>query len=443
MTSEKTETPVTEKPVDEPSPASSAQGHEPNQNNAFFKQVASFFGDWYYVWEVFGIAVSGLAIIVICMIVHYYDGKEIPNWTARVPGRKSHFRLTINSLLSIISVLGSTCAMIPVTKGLGQLKYLWFIEQDRKLADLEIFDSASRGKLGSARLIWKLRFKHLAALGGLASLLALAYGPFVQNLLITAIKYRPADDNALLSFSLTYNSELNNGTDGLMWINIDDLSHIRNISKQQADQFMRPRMSEITYKGLRGYLRGILGGYLWSMPNATEFGYTYEMTAIQRMYNHTIDKTWTPIHCNGSNEATKTDGVACGMNKVAAALTNAFRLADWQTQNEDSRSVIRGTTKVARQICTAQWQYVSAPLAVWILGLVLFIGVVIKTRRAKIKTWRTSPLATLLMNLDPDSREHLKDWQHMGDAELQTVAQELRLRLHMDENGPRFVRKNV
>lgn len=159
MTSEKTETPVTEKPVDEPSPASSAQGHEPNQNNAFFKRVASFFGDWYYVWEVFGIAVSGLAIIVICMIVHYYDGKEIPNWTARVPGRKSHFRLTINSLLSIISVLGSTCAMIPVTKGLGQLKYLWFIEQDRKLADLEIFDSASRGKLGSARLIWKLRFK--------------------------------------------------------------------------------------------------------------------------------------------------------------------------------------------------------------------------------------------------------------------------------------------
>ncbi|KAK2043795.1 hypothetical protein LZ31DRAFT_631800 [Colletotrichum somersetense] len=206
MASEKTEVPVTEGPVDETSPTSSARGQEPNKKKTLYERATSFFGDWYYVWEVFGILISGLAIIAICMVVFRFNKKEVPKWETKVPGINEPFRLTINSLLSMLSVLSSTCAMIPVTKSLGQL-----------------------------------------------------------------------------------------------------------------NMFLRPSPSAI-------------------------------------------------------------------------------------------------------------------------LGLVLFVGVVIKTRRAQIKAWRTSPLATLLLRLDPDSREHLKDWQNMGDAELKDVAKELRQRLQMDESGPRFVR---
>ncbi|GJC84425.1 hypothetical protein ColLi_07263 [Colletotrichum liriopes] len=644
MASEKTEIPVTEGPVDEPSLTPSTQGQESNQNETFFGRVISFFGDWYYVWEVFGILISGLAIIAICMVVHHYDNNQVPNWTANVPGRNEPFRLTINSLLSMLSVLGSTCAMIPVTKSLGQLKYLWFMEQDRKLADLEVFDSASRGKVGSAQLIWKLRFKHLAVLGGLASLLALAYGPFVQNLLIVNIQYREADNNALLSYSFSYDYEPLNGTgtdnslkhavdealkdsssewaipankcktgecvwgdyytiaacsrctdishlltrtctpvitsedgfsdtggcnvalpngfsfnstdlaeqnynphrivmvmnttmpplvynytaplafvqsivglpygssalntsqpfiitedspviahecaiipcvqrqsltvtrpvdnsnnnaalpatddivplieiveqwdnftappNGHVSINFDDPSHNKNIGKQQADKYSAPFITGSTYTGLRSYLESLLNGYVWSTPTDTGFNVHSPESAFRNIHYHTISKNWTPLYCDGDKTATRQDGVTCGMNKIAAGLTNAFRLSAWQIPDDESRPVLNGTTKRAKQICTAQWQYVSAPVAVWVLGLALFIGVVIKTRRAHIKAWRTSPLATLLLRLDPDSREHLKDWQHMGDAELRTMAQELRLRLQVDENGPRFVRKN-
>lgn len=163
MASEKAELPVSESPVeaDSPSPKGSTHGVNTTEKpeKSRFQKVSAFFGDWYYVWEVFGIVVSGLAIISICIVVYYFDDREAPNWTAKVPGRDKPFQLTLNSLLSILSVFGSTCAMIPVTKGLGQLKYLWFMEQDRNLADLETFDSASRGKVGSAQLIWKLRFK--------------------------------------------------------------------------------------------------------------------------------------------------------------------------------------------------------------------------------------------------------------------------------------------
>lgn len=125
-------------------------------------KINAFFGNWYYLSEILGLTISAAAIASICVVVWYYDGKQQPQWKApmKIPGKdKDEVVLTINSLLSILSVIGSTCAMVPVTKGLGQLKYLWFMQQDRKLADLDMFDSASRGKLGSAQLVWKLRLK--------------------------------------------------------------------------------------------------------------------------------------------------------------------------------------------------------------------------------------------------------------------------------------------
>lgn len=51
--------------------------------------------------------------------------------------------------------------------------------------------------------------RHLAVLGGLASLLALAYGPFVQNLIVITIEYRQGNQTALASFVSSYHS----GTD--------------------------------------------------------------------------------------------------------------------------------------------------------------------------------------------------------------------------------------
>ncbi|EFQ31912.1 hypothetical protein CGRA01v4_13083 [Colletotrichum graminicola] len=636
MDSQKTEVPVTERPVDESSPTSSTRGQELNENKSLFERATSLFEEWYYVWEVFGILISGLAIIAICMVVFRFDGNQVPKWEAKVPYRKETFRLTINSLLSMLSVLGSTCAMIPVTKSLGQLKYLWFMEQDRKLADLEVFDSASRGKFGSAMLIWKLRFKHLAVLGGLASLLALAYGPFVQNLLTFSIQYKNAGHDAILSYAWAYagtgqsveitessfkykivealedasvdwavpalrcktgdcywnpyytiaacsrctdishlltrtctpvvtsqdgpneiesggcNVALPNGlslnstgatnphrvvmlmnttmsplasnyssplalvqsiagypsegstlsepfmitndsplsahecalipcvqrqnlvihregddssgdllrsNNGVVpsiniteqwdkyytdpsggWVSItfDDPSVNKNIGDQPYDG--TPYMDMAAYNALKKYLEETLSGYVYTDPTDTDpKSYLPSGGTARTIYSHTVNRTWTPPYCDGSGTTAKQTGVVCGMNKTAAGLTNAFRLQTWQIADSPSR--LNGTTRAPQQMCKAQWQYVSAPIAVWALGLVLFIGVVIKTRRANIKAWRTSPLATLLLRLDPDSREHLKDWQNMGDAELKDAAKELRLRLQMDESGPRFVRR--
>lgn len=155
----KPDVPVTERPVAAAESPVASTHEEVKPAKSSFERFSALFDNWYYAGEVVGILISGLAIASICIVVWYYDNKEAPLWTAPVPGRDQPFTFTINSLLSILSVFGSTCAMIPVTKGLGQLKYLWFMEKDRTLADLETFDSASRGKVGSAQLMWKLRFK--------------------------------------------------------------------------------------------------------------------------------------------------------------------------------------------------------------------------------------------------------------------------------------------
>jgi hypothetical protein len=58
----------------------------------------------------------------------------------------------------------------------------------RKLEDLEIFDQASRGAWGSARLLWVKRGLRLTTIGPTLMILTLAFGTFTQQ--IISIQYR-------------------------------------------------------------------------------------------------------------------------------------------------------------------------------------------------------------------------------------------------------------
>jgi hypothetical protein len=66
----------------------------------------------------------------------------------------------MNSILSLLSTIAKICVLIPVSKGLGQLKWVWFAKKERSLRDIETFESASRGLTGSALLMWKLKFRY-------------------------------------------------------------------------------------------------------------------------------------------------------------------------------------------------------------------------------------------------------------------------------------------
>lgn len=101
----------------------------------------------YWGWEFFGILGSAAIIIGIAIILNRFDGKRQPSWE----------HVSLNSLISWLSTAAKLCLLVPITRGLGQLKWVWFAEKERPLSDLEEFDSASRGIPGSAKLLWRLK----------------------------------------------------------------------------------------------------------------------------------------------------------------------------------------------------------------------------------------------------------------------------------------------
>jgi hypothetical protein len=70
-----------------------------------------------------------------------------------------------------------------------RLKWLHFDSQPRRLADLEVFDSASRGPFGSLMMFFHGSTRStVAAAGALLTIVALAADPFSQQVVAVATR---------------------------------------------------------------------------------------------------------------------------------------------------------------------------------------------------------------------------------------------------------------
>lgn len=76
------------------------------------------------------------------------DGNPLSTWD---------YRLSPQSTLAFAVTIAKAAMLIPISSALGQLKWHWF-RQTRKLDGMEHFDEASRGVLGSIRLLFRIRF---------------------------------------------------------------------------------------------------------------------------------------------------------------------------------------------------------------------------------------------------------------------------------------------
>jgi hypothetical protein len=77
-----------------------------------------------------------------------FDGRQPPTWPLGI---------TLNTFLAFFTSLAKLAFMIPITEGLGQLRWLWFTSRPRPLNDFEAIDQASRGAFGSLRLLAKFK----------------------------------------------------------------------------------------------------------------------------------------------------------------------------------------------------------------------------------------------------------------------------------------------
>lgn len=143
-------------------------------------------------WEFVACLVNLAVPVVIFATMYPFTGKPIPQWP---------FKISINSLLSIYTLVLKTAIGLILTSCIGQLQWTWF-SKTRPLTDMLYFDNATRGPAGAVSLIWRQRFRRpLTVLGCVIAVLAAVVDPFVQQLI------RPVDCKTEVS-----NGSVSNGS---------------------------------------------------------------------------------------------------------------------------------------------------------------------------------------------------------------------------------------
>ncbi|KAF2261019.1 hypothetical protein CC78DRAFT_608859 [Lojkania enalia] len=125
-----------------------------------------------WVLEIISWLISAICMGAIVTVLVYLKDKRLPSWP---------LDLTLNAYIATLSRIASAALVLPVSEGLGQLKWIWFQGHSKKMWDFEIFDNASRGPWGALLLLIRTKCRTIAALGASVMLLALALDPFFQQ----------------------------------------------------------------------------------------------------------------------------------------------------------------------------------------------------------------------------------------------------------------------
>ncbi|GES64543.1 hypothetical protein AAWM_03962 [Aspergillus terreus] len=133
--------------------------------------------DW-FAWELGGVVASAGLLAAMLVLLGVCDQQPQPTWP----------HISLNAVISVLSTLSKASLVFSVGESLGQLKWVWFNQQERPLLDLQSFDRASRGAWGSLGLVWTQRARHFAGLGALVMIFAVGFDPFSQNLIHSSVR---------------------------------------------------------------------------------------------------------------------------------------------------------------------------------------------------------------------------------------------------------------
>ncbi|MCJ1464051.1 hypothetical protein MMC07_002662 [Pseudocyphellaria aurata] len=129
-----------------------------------------------WICEILALLVSLLALIMIFLILYLYQGRSLQDWPCAI---------TINSVIAIFSTVMRTALLLPLAESVSQAKWDWFHRQEGQiLADMEIFDRASRGPWGALRMLTGIRWRHFSTLGAILIILASAIDPMAQQVVL-------------------------------------------------------------------------------------------------------------------------------------------------------------------------------------------------------------------------------------------------------------------
>ncbi|KAK1773986.1 hypothetical protein QBC45DRAFT_459946 [Copromyces sp. CBS 386.78] len=130
-----------------------------------------------WFWELAGMTLSCLSLLSTLGILYFFDGKPLESWP---------LYFSLGTIISTLAQISRTSLAFAITPCLGQAKWNWFSQREDNVLVFRTFDEASRGPLGSLQLLWKLKYRHLASLGAIITVVMFGYDPFVQAIVDTS-----------------------------------------------------------------------------------------------------------------------------------------------------------------------------------------------------------------------------------------------------------------
>lgn len=103
--------------------------------------------------ELLSIVFSLLCLAANVAVLASLHQKPYESW------RIARVDVTPNTIISIIATVTKASLLLPVAEILVQLKWLYFQARMQRVSDLQVFDDASRGPLGSMRLLWRVNLR--------------------------------------------------------------------------------------------------------------------------------------------------------------------------------------------------------------------------------------------------------------------------------------------
>ncbi|KAI1088624.1 hypothetical protein F5B19DRAFT_412700 [Rostrohypoxylon terebratum] len=160
----------------------------------------------FWKWEILNFALAVGLLSAIYGILERYDNQRVPDWGSAI---------NLSTLTAIIATLFRMCLFFVVAEIIGQAKWAYFISDGltrndgpvRRLIETSHFDMASRGLIGSIKLLPNIVRDTSTLLAVLVMAVSLGTGPFVQQAIRTYACQFPLDGvHSSLNILRTINS---------------------------------------------------------------------------------------------------------------------------------------------------------------------------------------------------------------------------------------------
>ncbi|CAH0004519.1 unnamed protein product, partial [Clonostachys byssicola] len=127
-----------------------------------------------WTFEITALATTAGQFFAMIAVLVYFNGRE---------AIISSF-ITPNTVVSILSTGCKASLISAASSCISQATWVLFADRPRRLFDFEMVADASRGELGSIRLVFSKRFQGglLVRLGALRTIFTIAMDPFAQQL---------------------------------------------------------------------------------------------------------------------------------------------------------------------------------------------------------------------------------------------------------------------